>query len=75
MSTLDSLQNQIDELQSKVAFQDDTIDQLNRIVTKQDEVIRLLQSKFSIIGDKIQDIESNLPNKAFNPNDEVPPHY
>ncbi|GAA0202780.1 MULTISPECIES: SlyX family protein [Kangiella] len=75
MSTLDSLQNQIDELQAKVAFQDDTIDQLNRIVTKQDEVIRLLQSKFSIIGDKIQDIESNLPNKPFNPNDEVPPHY
>lgn len=75
MSTLDSLQNQIDELQAKVAFQDDTIDQLNRIVTKQDEVIRLLQSKFSIIGDKIQDIESNLPNKPFNPSDEVPPHY
>lgn len=75
MSTLDSLQNQIDELQAKVAFQDDTLDQLNRIVTKQDEVIRMLQSKFSIIGDKIQDIESNLPNKPFNPNDEVPPHY
>ena len=75
MSTLDSLQNQIDELQAKVAFKDDTIDQLNRIVTKQDEVIRLLQSKFSIIGDKIQDIESNLPNKPFNPCDEVPPHY
>ncbi|AKE51654.1 SlyX family protein [Kangiella geojedonensis] len=75
MSTLDSLQHQIDELQTKLAFQDDTIEQLNRIVSKQDEIIRLMQAKFSLIGDKIQTIESNLPNKAFNPDDEVPPHY
>ena len=39
MSTLESLQHQIDELQTKLAFQDDTIEQLNRIVTKQDEII------------------------------------
>lgn len=75
MSTLESLQHQIDELQSKMSFQDDTIDQLNRIVTRQDEIIRLMQGRFSLIGDKIQDIESHLPNKPFNPGDEVPPHY
>ncbi|WP_223671152.1 SlyX family protein [Kangiella shandongensis] len=75
MSTLESLQHQIDELQTKLAFQDDTIEQLNRIVIRQDEIIRLLQSKFSLIGDKIQDIEANLPNKPFNPQEEVPPHY
>ncbi|GAA4342756.1 SlyX family protein [Kangiella taiwanensis] len=75
MSTLESLQHQIDELQTKLSFQDDTIEQLNRIVTKQDEIIRLMQGKFSLIGDKIQDIEAHLPNKPFNPSDEVPPHY
>ena len=75
MSTLESLQHQIDELQTKLAFQDDTIEQLNRIVTKQDEIIRLMQGKFSLIGDKIQDIEAHLPNKPFNPSEEVPPHY
>ena len=75
MSTLESLQHQIDELQTKLAFQDDTIEQLNRIVTRQDEVIRMMQAKFSVIGDKIQDIEAHLPNKPFNPGDEVPPHY
>lgn len=75
MSTLESLQHQIDELQTKLVFQDDTIEQLNRIVTRQDEIIRIMQSKFSLIGDKIQDIEANLPNKPFNPHDEVPPHY
>lgn len=75
MSTLESLQHQIDDLQAKVSFQDDTIEQLNRIVAKQDEILRMVQAKFSLIGDKLQDLETHLPNKGFSPIDEVPPHY
>ncbi|OOF12323.1 SlyX protein, partial [Salinivibrio sp. MA427] len=35
MSEIDKLQQQIDDLEYKVAFQEDTIDQLNTALTRQ----------------------------------------
>ncbi|NVK22775.1 MAG: SlyX family protein [Kangiellaceae bacterium] len=75
MSTIQELQEQIEELQSKLAFQDDTIEQLNQMVTKQDKIIRKMEQRFILIGEKLLDMESQLPNKPFNPADELPPHY
>ena len=75
MKDYDKLQSQIDDLQAQIAFQDDTIAQLNDIVTNQDKIIRKMEQRFMLIGEKIQDMESQLPNKAFNPADELPPHF
>lgn len=72
---IEALENKIDELESKMAFQDDTISQLNDIVTKQDEIIRKMERRFSLIGEKIEDMESQMPNKGFDPVDEIPPHF
>lgn len=75
MSSIEELQEQIHDLQSKVAFQEDTIEHLNAMVTKQDEVIRILERRFMHLGEKIDDMRSQLPDKAFDPADEIPPHY
>ncbi|HEY9032103.1 MAG TPA: SlyX family protein [Kangiella sp.] len=75
MSSIEDLQEQIHELQTKLAFQDDTIDHLNKMVTKQDDIIRALERRFMSLGEKIADISSQLPEKPFNPADEIPPHY
>lgn len=75
MSDYQTLQNQIDALQEKMAFQDDTIEQLNAIVTQQDIIISKMEHRFTVLGSKLQDMESNMPNKSFDPADEVPPHF
>ena len=75
MSNLEQLQEQIEELQSKMAFQDDVIEQLNEIVTKQDAILRKMEQRFVLIGDKIHEMEHQLPNRPFNPVDEKPPHF
>lgn len=75
MNNLAQLEEKLNELETKMAFQDDTIEQLNRVVTKQDAIIRKMEEKFLAIGEKLQDMQSQLPNKPFNPEDELPPHY
>ena len=75
MDKLEQIEQQLEHLQTQVAFQDDTIEQLNKVITKQDAIIRKMEQRFILIGEKIQDMESQLPNKPFNPADELPPHY
>ncbi len=75
MSEILELQQQLEELQTRLAFQDDAIEQLNKVITKQDAIIRKMEEKFLAIGEKLQDMQSQLPDKSFNPADEIPPHY
>ncbi len=74
-SELTELQQQIENLETKIAFQDDAIEQLNQVITKQDAIIRKMEEKFLAIGEKLQDMQSQMPDKPFNPADELPPHY
>ncbi len=39
MSTIEELQEQIVQLQSRLAFQDDTIEQLNQAITQQQQAM------------------------------------
>ncbi|NVJ65696.1 MAG: SlyX family protein [Gammaproteobacteria bacterium] len=75
MDKLEQIEQQLEDLQTQVAFQDDTIEQLNKVITKQDAIIRKMEEKFLAIGEKLQDMQSQMPNKPFNPADELPPHY
>ncbi|MRX27262.1 SlyX family protein [Kangiella sp. HZ709] len=75
MSDINTLIKRVEELEMKVSFQDDGIEQLNKIITKQDSIIRKMEERFLLIGEKIQDMESQMPSKGFNPADELPPHY
>lgn len=75
MDKLNKIEQQLEDLQTQVAFQDDTIEQLNKVITKQDTIIRKLEERFLVLGEKLQDMQSQLPSKPFNPADELPPHY
>lgn len=71
MKTIESLQIQIDDLQSRLAHQEDTLDTLNTIVTAQDELIRNLQLQ-------LQQSQKKLDDALFAQNSVVeqkPPHY
>lgn len=64
----------IEDLESKVAFQDDLIESLNEVVAKQDREILALKQRLSELAAKIEDIASSAPGSAGQEH-EPPPHY
>lgn len=63
----------IAELESRLAFQDDTVDQLNRVVTEQDQRIQRLET---LLRRTREQVEMLLPLMHAAPGEEPPPpHY
>jgi SlyX protein len=76
--TAPSLQGEIMEsrltnLESKVAFQDDLLDSLNRIVASQQQQIDLLQQQIQMLYDQLRSIAPS--NLALESEETRPPHY
>ena len=71
MSDLKTLADRIDTLESRLAFQDHTIDALNKTVTEQWAKIDALTRQLVALGERLQETESQMPG----PTNELPPHY
>ena len=65
----------LEELESRSAFQDDLIESLNAVVTRQDREITELRRRVQALEDKLAELAeaASLPGGA--PGHEVPPHY
>ena len=61
------------ELETKGAFQDDTIQKLNDVVCRQQEQIDLLLLKYQELRGLLEDLPDNQPLMAEA--NETPPHY
>ncbi|QQO20370.1 SlyX family protein [Bradyrhizobium diazoefficiens] len=66
-----SLGQRIDTLETRLAYQDDTIETLNQTITAQWKQIDLLMRKIAELGERLQEAEANAPGPANEP----PPHY
>ena len=71
MSDLKALGERIDLLESRLAFQDDTIETLNKTVTEQWAKIDALTRQLVALRERLQEAESQMPRPANEP----PPHY
>ena len=71
MSDLKTLTDRIDTLESRLAFQDDAIETLNKTVTEQWAKIDALTRQLVALGERLQETESQMPG----PTNEPPPHY
>jgi len=74
MTSPDSkLAARIDELESRLAFQDDLIESLNDVVTRQDRDLAMLTLRLQELASKINEIgaDASVPS----PDSEAPPHY
>ena len=71
MSDLKTLTDRIDTLESRLAFQDHTIEALNKTVTEQWAKIDALTRQLVARGERLQETESQMPG----PTNEPPPHY
>lgn len=71
-----SLNEELIDLQTRLAYQEDTLSQLNDVVTKQDADILQLQQQLRLLAKRIDE----LSYAADNVNGEIvanerPPHY
>jgi SlyX protein len=71
VSDLKALSERLDTLESKLAFQDDTIEMLNKTVTEQWAKIDALTRQIVALRERLQEAESQMPRPANEP----PPHY
>jgi SlyX protein len=71
MSDIKTLSDRIDTLESRLMFQDETIETLNRTITDQWLKIDALTRQIASLGERVQQAEDNAPGPANEP----PPHY
>ncbi len=63
------------DLQTRVAFQEDTLGELNRVVAVQDQEIRQLREQLLLLAKRLDDFLYTQEQAGTKPADERPPHY
>jgi SlyX protein len=71
MSDAKTFGDRIDALEIRLAFQDETIETLNKTITAQWQQIDALTRQVAALSERLQEAESNAPGAANEP----PPHY
>ncbi|WP_343213150.1 SlyX family protein [Afipia sp. P52-10] len=64
-------ERRLTELETKLSFQDDTIDKLNAIILEQWKLIELHTRQIAALNERLQEAEKN----AAPVRNEPPPHY
>lgn len=72
MSDRTDIGERIDALEIRIAFQDETIEALNKTITAQWQQIDALTRQVASLGERLQEAESSAGVGAGN---EPPPHY
>ncbi|VAW33009.1 hypothetical protein MNBD_GAMMA01-1254 [hydrothermal vent metagenome] len=67
-------QDKIIELETKLAFLEETVEQLNDVIIDQQKAIDTLQRQFIQLNTKVEQ-ESQHWNQESSTTDETPPHY
>lgn len=65
------MEDRVTELEIKIAYQDDTIQQLNEVIIRQQKEIDQLKQFCRQLDDRLNGMNAS----AGRPEDEVPPHY
>ncbi|RUO76827.1 hypothetical protein CWI83_07860 [Pseudidiomarina taiwanensis] len=71
----DEILMRLANLESQFAFQEDTIDALNRVIAQQDEQLRLLERRLQLMAEKFQQLQEQNDSDPADPASEIPPHY
>lgn len=70
------MDQQMIDLQSQVAFQEDMLQELNIVVARQQTQIDDLQRECELLAEKLTDLAARGPDDSVNgAEEERPPHY
>lgn len=72
---LTALTQRLDDLETQLAFQDDTIDALEQLVREQNIELQTMQRYLRLLAEKVAPLDDSESSEQFNPADERPPHY
>lgn len=64
----------LDDLEARIAFQDDLIERLNDVVARQDREIVALTRRVAALEQRLADLDETVAAGAAGGH-EVPPHY
>jgi len=67
------VESRITELEIKISYTEDLVEELNRIVYRQQQQIDLLAREIRALREQAQSAQPHEPGS--NPRDELPPHY
>jgi SlyX protein len=71
MSDVKTLSDRIDVLETRLTFQDETVETLNKTITAQWQKIDALTRQLANLNERLQEAETRAPGAANEP----PPHY
>jgi SlyX protein len=71
MSDSKALGDRIDALETRLTFQEETIETLNKTITAQWQQIDALTRQVAHLGERLREAETNAPGATNEP----PPHY
>ncbi len=60
-------------IETKIAYQEDTIQSLNEVVCRQQKQIEQLQATCKVLIERLDELSD--ANNTAKPVDEIPPHY
>lgn len=69
---IQSIESRLSEIEAKLTFAEDLLEELNRAVYRQQQQFDRLQQELRALRDTI---ETAHPAQPGSPGDEVPPHY
>ena len=66
------MSSKVEDLESRLAFQEDTLDSLNKVIVEQQKEIDKLNTYIRILKDKISSVENSI---SVPESEAPPPHY
>ena len=68
-------ERRLEELESRAAFQDDLIEQLNQVIARQDRELLALQRRVEKLELRLRELAEAAGSPAASGGHEIPPHY
>ena len=65
----------LDDIESRVAFLDHLVEQINAVVVRQDRELLDLKRRLVSTENRLKDLGESMANPAASSEHEVPPHY
>lgn len=72
---MNDIQDQLIDLQTRVAYQEETLEQLNQVITQQDADIIQLKQQIRLLAQRMEDSLRTQGQGGEGSSDERPPHY
>lgn len=75
MHSISAVQAQIDDLQSRAAFQEEALQVMSEQIARQAEDLLLARNHIQLLNQKLNELLAQADDKSSAPVDERPPHY